>query len=318
MRSSPWPNERRKRTAPCHTPGATDEDTHLGRQTASSALSHHTAHINGFRMHYVTAGSGYPLVFLHGWPQTWYEWRKIIPAVADRFTVIAPDLRGLGDSERPMTGYDKRTLASDVYALISHLGYQHVGLTGHDWGGTVAYYLAYDHPELVERLLILESTPGLVRKDEPLDLRGIRRLWHVMFQGGSPDLAERWSVTTSLCTSTVCAGWRVITQACSAPKTWPNTCAPTPSPVRCGRAFTITGQRSKKMSITSAPAPVSSACPSAPGAVNASWAIPCRSGNGRQNSSRAAWWTAAAILVAEERPDFVIEQVQEFFTPLKK
>lgn len=162
----------------------------------SDPWTHHTTRINGFRMHYVTAGSGYPLVFLHGWPQTWYEWRKIIPPLAEHFTIIAPDLRGLGDSERPMTGYDKRTLASDVYALVTHLGYDQIGLTGHDWGGTVAYYFAYDHPETVKRLLILESTPGLAgqaeqtEQDGQIDLRGIRRLWHVLFQGGAPDLAE--------------------------------------------------------------------------------------------------------------------------------
>jgi pimeloyl-ACP methyl ester carboxylesterase len=152
--------------------------------------THHTARVNGFLMHYVVAGSGYPLVCLHGWPQSWYEWRKIIPALADRFTVIAPDLRGLGDSERPLTGYDKRTLASDVYQLLKTLGHEKIGLVGHDWGGTVAYYLAYDHPEMVERLLILESTPGLAREGEAIDLRGIRRLWHVFFQGGAPDVAE--------------------------------------------------------------------------------------------------------------------------------
>jgi pimeloyl-ACP methyl ester carboxylesterase len=144
--------------------------------------------VNGFRMHYIVAGSGYPLVFLHGWPQTSYEWRKIIPSVAERFTIIAPDLRGLGDSECPLTGYDKRTLASDVYQLIRGLGYGSIGLTGHDWGGTVAYYLAYDHPEMVKRLLILESIPG-TRGDE-LELRGIRRQWHVFFHGCAPDLAE--------------------------------------------------------------------------------------------------------------------------------
>ncbi len=152
--------------------------------------THHTTRVNGFLMHYVVAGSGYPLVFLHGWPQTWYEWRKIMPALADHFTIIAPDLRGLGDSERPLTGYDKRTLASDVYQLLKTLGHEKIGLIGHDWGGTVAYYLAYDHPELVERLLILESTPGLAREGEAVDLRGIRRLWHVFFQGGAPDVAE--------------------------------------------------------------------------------------------------------------------------------
>lgn len=153
--------------------------------------THHVTPVNGFRMHYVVAGAGYPLVFLHGWPQTWYEWRKIIPSLAPRFTVIAPDLRGLGDSERPLTGYDKRTLADDVYQLVTTLGHAKIGLIGHDWGGTVAYYLAYDHPELVERLLILESTPGIARMGEPIDLRGIRRLWHVFFQGGAPDLAEQ-------------------------------------------------------------------------------------------------------------------------------
>ena len=156
----------------------------------TSTWTHHITKVNGFLMHYVVAGSGYPLVCLHGWPQTWYEWRKIIPALADRFTIIAPDLRGLGDSERPLTGYDKRTLASDVYQLLKTLGHEKIGLVGHDWGGTVAYYVADDHPELVERLLILESTPGLAREGEAVDLRGIRRLWHVFFQGGAPDVAE--------------------------------------------------------------------------------------------------------------------------------
>ena len=73
-------------------------------------------------MHYVTAGSSYPLVLLHGRPQCWYEWRKIIPALAEHYTVIAPDLRGLGDSEKPIAGYDKRSLAADVRELMSQLG----------------------------------------------------------------------------------------------------------------------------------------------------------------------------------------------------
>ena len=96
--------------------------------------THHTTQVNGFRMHYVAAGSGYPLVFLHGWPQTWYEWRKIIPSLAQRFTVIAPDLRGLGDSERPLTGYDKRTLATDVYQLIKTLGHEKIGASSRSTG----------------------------------------------------------------------------------------------------------------------------------------------------------------------------------------
>jgi pimeloyl-ACP methyl ester carboxylesterase len=72
----------------------------------TTEITHHQATVNGFRMHYVVAGSGYPLVLLHGWPQSWYEWRHVIPALAQNYTVIAPDLRGLGDSEKPMTGFD--------------------------------------------------------------------------------------------------------------------------------------------------------------------------------------------------------------------
>ena len=110
---------------------------------ADGALwQHHQRKVNGFRMHYVQAGRGYPLLLLHGWPQSWYEWRMIIPALAEHYTVIAPDLRGLGDSEKPMSGYDKRTLASDVRELVRQLGYEHIGVVGHDWGGSVAYFLA--------------------------------------------------------------------------------------------------------------------------------------------------------------------------------
>ena len=70
-------------------------------------------------LHYVIAGQGEPVVLLHGWPQTWYEWRKIIPALAARYTVIAPDMRGIGDSSRPVSGYDKRTVADDIYKLVT-------------------------------------------------------------------------------------------------------------------------------------------------------------------------------------------------------
>src|SRR5215469_5280214 len=129
---------------------------------------HQVAIVNGFRMHYVTAGAGYPLLLLHGWPQSCYAWRKIIHPLAQQFNVITPDLRGLGSSDRPLTGYDKRTLASDVYELARTLGLTRIGVVGHDWGGMVAYYLAYDHPELVERLMILESIPGLGRSGDKI------------------------------------------------------------------------------------------------------------------------------------------------------
>src|SRR5258708_472389 len=157
----------------------------------ADAWTHHSTLVNGFRMHYVIAGSGFPLVLLHGWPQSWYEWRKVIPALAERFTVIAPDLRGLGDSDKPLTGYDKRTLASDVHALAKALAIGKCGVMAHDWGGAVAFYLSYDHPELVERLFILDMIPGLARAGQLLDLAVALRLWHVFFHGGNPDFAQK-------------------------------------------------------------------------------------------------------------------------------
>ncbi|NNL85280.1 MAG: alpha/beta hydrolase [Myxococcales bacterium] len=150
---------------------------------------HHQKIVNGFRMHYVTCGSGYPLVLLHGWPQSWYEWRHVIPALAEHYTVIAPDLRGLGDSEKPMNGYDKRTLAGDVRALLDALGFEKVGVIGHDWGGAVAFYLAYDHRELVERMFILDMVPGIARAGEAFPLEFALKINHVFFHGGNPDMA---------------------------------------------------------------------------------------------------------------------------------
>lgn len=127
-----------------------------------SKLKHQYAPLDDVLMHYVEAGRGPPLVLLHGWPQTWYEWRRVIPALAERFRVIAPDLRGLGDSSRPAQGYDKRTMAGDVWQLLdARLGIPRFGLVGHDWGGPVAFALAAAHPEAVERLAILDVTiPG--------------------------------------------------------------------------------------------------------------------------------------------------------------
>lgn len=77
-------------------------------------LTHHHFDTGEVVLHYVRAGTGDPVLLLHGWPQSWYCWRKVIPALAQRYTVVAPDLRGLGDSSRPLDGYDKRTIAEDI------------------------------------------------------------------------------------------------------------------------------------------------------------------------------------------------------------
>jgi pimeloyl-ACP methyl ester carboxylesterase len=157
----------------------------------NEAWTHHQRDINGFKMHYVTAGSGYPLLLMHGWPQSWYEWRKVIPALAERFTVIAPDLRGAGDSGKPLDGYDKRTLAADCRELINQLGYDKVGVVGHDWGGSVAYFLAYDNRDIVERLLILDMAPGLIRAGESFPIDFALKIDHVFFHGGNSDYAAQ-------------------------------------------------------------------------------------------------------------------------------
>ncbi|HVP30349.1 MAG TPA: alpha/beta hydrolase [Myxococcota bacterium] len=157
----------------------------------STIGEHGFATVNGFRMHYVRAGSGPPLVLVHGWPQTWYEWRKVMPRLADRFTLIAPDLRGLGDSEKPAAGYDKRTIASDVRALLAGLGIERIGLVGHDWGVSVSYFLAYDNPGLVDRLMVLDMYPGIGRLGGGLDFAAARKFWHIAFHAGRPDVAAR-------------------------------------------------------------------------------------------------------------------------------
>lgn len=125
-------------------------------------LVHRYATLSHVKMHYVEAGSGPPLVLLHGYPETWYEWRHVIPLLAPRFRVIAPDLRGLGDTSRPAAGYDKRTVAADVRELLrEHLKLDSIGLVGHDWGGPVAYALARLAPDLVRRLAIIDVViPG--------------------------------------------------------------------------------------------------------------------------------------------------------------
>jgi pimeloyl-ACP methyl ester carboxylesterase len=149
-------------------------------------FNHGFAELDDVLLHYVTAGSGPAVVLVHGWPQTWYEWRRIMPALAQRYTVIAPDMRGLGDSSRPLTGYDKQTVARDIWKLVNgKLGYERFFLVGHDWGGPTAYALATQHPEAVRRLAIVDVViPG-----DGGDFSQGGRRWHHQFHM-TPDLPE--------------------------------------------------------------------------------------------------------------------------------
>src|ERR1700722_2078540 len=101
----------------------------------SSEFSHHYANLEGVRIHYVMMGQRAPVVLLHGWPQTWYEWRRVMPLLADKYALVAPDMRGLGDSSRPTSGYDKKTVANDIWMLMhDHLKHARFAVVGHDWG----------------------------------------------------------------------------------------------------------------------------------------------------------------------------------------
>ena len=105
------------------------------------------------------AGAGPPLILLHGWPQHWWCWRRLIPALARDYRVLAPDLRGFGWSAAPPGDYAKKTLAEDILGLLDSQGIDRARVIGHDWGGHAAFLLALDHPERVERLMALDIPP---------------------------------------------------------------------------------------------------------------------------------------------------------------
>jgi pimeloyl-ACP methyl ester carboxylesterase len=114
------------------------------------------------RLHAVTGGDGLPLLLVHGWPQTWYAWRMLMPALARDFSVVAVDQRGIGLSDKPEDGYDTATLASDMVGLMNALGHRRFALYGTDVGMPVAYALAADHRERVDRLVVSEAPlPGI-------------------------------------------------------------------------------------------------------------------------------------------------------------
>ena len=125
--------------------------------SATATLQHQFIETNGIRLHYVTQGSGPLLLFLHGFPEFWYTWRHQIPVFAEHFTVVAVDLRGYNDSDKPqdVRDYGMAELIQDITGVITGLGYDRCVLVGHDWGGAIAWNVAYEHPDLIEKLIIL-------------------------------------------------------------------------------------------------------------------------------------------------------------------
>ena len=142
------------------------------------------AEVNGVRLHYLVAGKGDPVVLLHGFAETSHMWLPLIAKLADKHTVIAPDLRGFGQSSAPPDGYAKAAMAQDIHALVKRLGYDHIRLVGHDIGLMVAYAYAAQYPAEVDRLVLMEAfLPGVGDWNSVFLLRD---LWHFHFYGKTP------------------------------------------------------------------------------------------------------------------------------------
>ena len=139
--------------------------------------------MGGMRLHAVVGGHGRPLLLIHGWPQTWYAWRLLMPTLARDFQVIAVDQRGVGLSDKPPDGYDTGTQANDMVTLMDALGHQRFAVLGTDTGMPIAYALATDHPDKVERLAVAEAVIAGVTPSPPLigTSQANYQLWHIAF-----------------------------------------------------------------------------------------------------------------------------------------
>jgi len=142
------------------------------------------AQVNGVRLHYREGGQGPAIVLLHGYTETGYMWTPIMRQLAEHHTVIVPDLRGAGDSERPATGYDKKTMAQDVHALVQSLGQRHATVVGHDIGLMVAYAYAAQYPQETDKVVLMDAfLPGV---GDWQHVWLLRDLWHFHFYGTTP------------------------------------------------------------------------------------------------------------------------------------
>jgi pimeloyl-ACP methyl ester carboxylesterase len=142
------------------------------------------AEVNGVKLHYLVAGKGDPVVLLHGYAETSHMWRPLIAKLADKHTVIAPDLRGFGQSSAPADGYTKAAMAQDIHALVKNLKYDRIRLVGHDIGLMVAYAYAAQYPAEVDRIVLMEAfLPGVGEWNNVFLLRD---LWHFHFFGKTP------------------------------------------------------------------------------------------------------------------------------------
>ena len=145
---------------------------------------HRQSWINGVRLHYVEAGSGPLVILLHGFPEFWYSWRHQIPALAAAgFHVLAPDMRGYNLSEKPpgVSSYRIDVLIGDVIGLIDQAGEKRAAVVGHDWGGVVAWHVAISHPQVVEKLVILNAPHPAAYRREMCSWSQLIKSWYIFF-----------------------------------------------------------------------------------------------------------------------------------------
>ena len=154
-------------------------------QATRKTIASHTAEINGVKLHYMTAGHGTPLILLHGYAETSLMWKPIIPALAERFTVIAPDLPGIGDSGIPSDGLDMKSAAVRIHDLAKSLGVQKAEVVGHDIGLMVAYAYAAQFPTEVTKLVLMDAfLPGVEGWEA---VYNNPHIWHFRFNGPTPE-----------------------------------------------------------------------------------------------------------------------------------
>jgi pimeloyl-ACP methyl ester carboxylesterase len=141
------------------------------------------ADVGDVRIHYVTGGRGPTVLLVPGWPETWWAWRHVMPALADKYTVVAVDTRGMGNSSRPPAGYDMTSVVADLRELMRQRGERRFHFVGHDIGVWIGYAMAAQHPEMVDRLVLIDSNiPGV--SPSPTIFRAKAdntHSWHFMF-----------------------------------------------------------------------------------------------------------------------------------------
>ena len=142
-------------------------------------VSHRTVDVGGLSVHVAEAGQGEPLVLLHGWPQHWYCWHRVVPLLADRYRLVMPDLRGHGWTDAPASGYDKEQLATDLLGLLDALELPRVGLVGHDWGAWTGFLACLRAPERFRAFLALGIVHPFQRPSAAKALQGWRMAYQV-------------------------------------------------------------------------------------------------------------------------------------------